>query len=345
MSWGALGLAGLLLVLNAFFVAAEFALIVSRRTYFEGLAAEGSRRAQWAVRSSQELSVMLAGAQLGVTLASIGLGFVAEPALAHLVEAAFTGVGLSGPAADVVAFAIGLGIVVFAHMVIGEMVPKNLAIAGPERMALLIAGPLRLYGALFGPVIRLLNRLANAVLRLLGVAPADELSSSATAEDLAAMIGESRDEGMLDAFEEDLLRGALHFGEEVAESVMVPRRDIVAASARTPVDELERLVVTTGRTRIPLFAEDLDHVVGFFHAKALLAVPAGAEGDPLAPRLVRPVLVVPASRPLQAVLAGMRQYRTHLAMVTVDGSTVGLVSLQDVLDRLVGQINDGGPVR
>lgn len=342
MSWASLIAAVVLLAVNAFFVAAEFALIATRRTYLEQLAAEGNRRADWALRSSRELSVMLAGAQLGVTLASVALGFVAEPAVAHLVEPAFVAAGMSETVTEVASFSVSLAIVVFAHMVVGEMVPKNLAIAAPERASLLIAGPLRLYGTLFGPVIRLLNRMANAVLGLLGVEPVDELATAATADDLAAMISESRNEGFLDDFEEELLSGALHFDDGTAVSVMVPRAKIVAAPASSTVEELEALVIETRRSRILVYVDNLDRVLGFLHAKALLDVPPEAREEPLAPRLLRPVLVVSADRPLNAVLAGMRQRHTHIAVVTDgDGLTVGVLTLQDVLERLVGQINDG----
>ena len=341
MSWAPLAAALVLLAVNAFFVTVEFALIATRRTFLEQQAGTGSRPAGWALRSSQELSVSLAGAQLGVTLASVALGFVAEPAVAHLLEPAFAAAGVSDAAAEVASFGVGLVIVVFAHMVIGEMVPKNLAIAGPERAALLVAGPLRLYTIVLGPVIRLLNWLANSVLRLAGVEPADELATAATADDLASMIAESRDEGFLDDFEEGFLSGALHFDDATAASVMVARDQIVAASASTTVAELEALVVETCRSRIPVYVETLDQVIGFFHAKALLDMPAEARGEPMAPRLLRPLLLVPPDRPLKTVLAGMRRGHTHIALVAdASGSTVGLLTLQDVLGRLVGQIND-----
>jgi len=339
MSLTALVAAVALLIINGFFVAAEFALIAVRRTSLERLEAEGSRSAGWALSSSRELSVMLAGAQLGVTLASVVLGFVAEPAVAHLLHPAFAAVGASDSVSDVASYVMALAIVIFAHMVLGEMVPKNLAIAAPDRTALVVAGPLRLYRAVLGPVITLLNLAANTTLRILHVEPADELASAATADDLASMIGESRDEGMLGEFEEDLLRGALHFGDEVAASVMVPQEQIVAAPAQTPAEDLERLVVSSGRTRIPLYEDDLDHVVGFLHSKALIDVPDAARHEPISPRLVRPMVLIPATRPLQAVLAGMRKHGTHVALVTADnGSTVGLLTLQDVLERLVGQV-------
>ena len=237
MTWAPLVAAVLLLAVNAFFVAAEFALIAARRTFLEQRAAEGDRRAVWALASARELSVMLAGAQLGVTVASVALGFVAEPAVAHLLEPVFHGVGLSAAISEGVAFVLGLAIVVVAHMVLGEMVPKNLAIAGPERTALMIAGPLRLYGRVFRPLLRALNGVANGILRVLRIEPADELATAATAEDLASMIGESRDEGFLDQFEEELLSGALHFDSSVATSVMVPRDRIVAAPITTAAEE------------------------------------------------------------------------------------------------------------
>ncbi len=341
MSLGPLVAAVLLLAVNGFFVAAEFALIAARRTFLEQRAGEGDRRAVWALASAQDLSVMLAGAQLGVTLASVALGFVAEPAVAHLLEPVFHAVGLSEGLSHAVSFFVGLALVVVAHMVLGEMVPKNLAIAGPEKTALLIAGPLRLYGRALGPLLRALNGAANGVLRLLKVEPADELATAATAEDLASMIGESRDEGFLDAFEEELLSGALHFDAVPAASVMLPRERIVAAPDTSTAEDLEALVVRTGRSRIPIFRGNLDRVVGFVHAKALLDVPAGARRKGLDPRLLRPVLTAPADRRLNAVLAAMRQRQIHIALV-VDprGRTIGLLTLQDVLQALVGQIRE-----
>jgi len=341
VSLGPLLTAVVLLVVNGFFVAAEFALIAARRTFLEQKAGEGDRRAGWALASSHELSVALAGAQLGVTVCSVALGFVAEPAVAHLLEPVFEAAGLSEGMTHAAAFVVGLSIVVFAHMVLGEMVPKNLAIAGPERTALLIAGPLRLYGRLFGPLLRALNGIANAVLRLARIEPAEELATSATAEDLATMIGESRDEGFLDQFEEQLLSGALHFDAVTAGSVMVQRDRIVAAPAATTAEELEAMVVRTGRSRIPLYDGSLDRVVGFVHAKALLDVPDPARTRALDRCLLRPILTVPADRRLNAVLAAMRQRHIHIAIVTdARGRTVGLLTLQDVLQTLVGQIRE-----
>ena len=343
MSVGPLLAAVVLLAVNAFFVAAEFALIAARRTYLEQRAGEGDRRAVWALASARELSVMLAGAQLGVTVASVALGFVAEPAVADLFEPVFHAVGLSDGMSHAVSFVVGLAIVVVAHMVLGEMVPKNLAIAGPEKGALLIAGPLRLYGRVFGPLLRALNGVANAVLRLLKIEPADELATSATAEDLASMIGESRDEGFLDQFEEELLSGALHFDAVTAASVMVPRDRIVAAPATTTAEELEALVVKTRRSRIPIYQGNLGRVTGFVHAKALIDVPDEARKRRLDRRLLRPILTVPADRRLNAVLAAMRQRQIHIALVVdARGRTAGLLTLQDVLQTLVGQIHDDG---
>ncbi|MGH9225331.1 MAG: hemolysin family protein [Acidimicrobiales bacterium] len=340
MSLGPSLAAVVLLAINAFFVAAEFALIAARRTYLEQRAGEGDRRAVWALASARDLSVMLAGAQLGVTVASVALGFVAEPAVAHLLEPVFHAVGLSEGMSHAVSFVVGLAIVVVAHMVLGEMVPKNLAIAGPEKSALLMAGPLRLYGRVFGPLLRALNGVANAVLRLLKVEPTDELATAATAEDLASMIGESRDEGFLDEFEEELLSGALHFDAATAAQVMVPRERIVAAPLSTTAEELEALVVRTGRSRIPLDVGDLERVVGFVHAKALLDVPPETRDKRLDRRLVRPILTVPSDRRLNLVLAAMRKQQIHIALVTEGGRTVGLLTLQDVLQTLVGQIRE-----
>src|SRR4051794_36987727 len=225
--------------------------MAARRTRLEELAGEGITSARLALRANGDLSFTLAGAQLGVTMASVGLGFVAEPAVAHLLESALGLTALPHAIAEGLAFAIGLLVVVFIHMVVGEMVPKNIAIASPERAALWIALPMAAYCAAFRPVIRLLNAAANGVLRLLGVEPAGSLSSTATGDELAIMVAASRAEGMLDEVAEQLLSGALRFGEDVPVTVMVPREQIKAVAASTTPADLEELVVSTGHSRFP----------------------------------------------------------------------------------------------
>jgi CBS domain containing-hemolysin-like protein len=330
-----------LLLVNAFFVAVEFALIAARRTQIEPLAAEGGRRARLALASMQELSLQLAGAQLGITMASLGLGFVAEPAVAHLIEEALHAVvELPAGVLHTISFIVALSIVVFLHMVLGEMVPKNIAIAGPERALLLLAVPNWLYVRVFRYPLWLLNGLANLGVRALGVQPRDELSDSHSTAELSSMLSASRDEGLLEEFEHALLRGALTFGERTTSSVMLGRDAMVTVQRWATIGEIEQVVVATGHSRLPFVNGGLDAVVGFVHAKDLLNVPPDEYGRRLPARLIRRMLLVPPTQSLEALLLSMRQERIHVAVVVDEGRTLGMVTLEDLLEELVGDIRD-----
>ncbi len=332
----------LLLLANGFFVGAEFALTAARRTTIEQLASGGSRRAKAALASMRELSFMLAGAQLGITMASLGLGFVAEPAVARLIEAALLSVvEIPSGLVHAISFVVALGIVVYLHMVVGEMAPKNVAISEPERSAIWMAAPFRVYANLLRPVIHLLNAAANGMLRLLGVEPRDELEVNHSAEDIAAMIAASRREGLIKDFEHRLLAGVLELGDRDVTEVMVPRREVVAVPLSITPAEVEQLVVRTGHSRFPVYEEGVDDLVGFAHAKDLLRVPDHRRQVPLDRSLVRPLLVVPESGKVDRLLAEMRRQRNHLALVVDEhGGTAGIVTLEDLLEELVGEIRD-----
>lgn len=337
-AWALLG--GMALVIaNAFFVAAEFALIAARRTRIEGLAAEGNRRARVALAAMSDLNFVLAGAQLGITMASLGLGFVAEPAIADLLHEPLD--GLPEAVASTIEVVVALGVVVAAHMVVGEMVPKNLAIAEPERSALWIAPPFRAYTFVFGFLIWFLNVLANAILRVFRVEPPNELIAAHGPDEIAGMLEVSREQGMIEAFQHGLLARTLEFSSLDARAVMIPRPDVVAVSARATPAEVERLSVETGHSRFPVYRESLDDVIGFVHVKDVLRLPAGTPDQPVPDQIVRRMLVVPESRPLPALLTDMRSRRTHLAVVVDEhGGVAGVVTLEDVLEELIGDIRD-----
>lgn len=331
-----------LLAANGFFVGAEFAVIAARRTKIDGLAATGDLRARLAQKSIKELSFMLAGVQLGITMASLGLGAVAEPAVAHLIESGLHSVAdLPEGVLHSISFVIALTIVVFFHMVIGEMAPKNVAIAEPEKSALWLAIPLRIYANLFRPFIRGLNAIANVGTRLFGVEPQEERTEVHTAGELRAMIADSAREGMVDAFEHRLLSGAIGFGTRDAASIMVPRTEMVAVPSTVTPEDLETLVLETGHSRFPVYAGDLDNVVGFVHVKDLLKMPAGGRGEPLDRKWIRQMLVVPESLRLHPLLVNMRRERHQFALVVDEhGGTAGIVTLEDLLEELVGEIRD-----
>ena len=342
MNWSSLLIALGLLIANGFFVGAEFALIAARRSKLEQMEAEGRTRAKVALRSVREVSLMLAGAQLGITMASLGLGAIAEPAVAHGIEAGLEGiVEIPSGLLHTISFVLGLSIVVFLHMVIGEMAPKNIAIAKPEETALWLAIPFRAFCAVLRPFIWLLNALANAIVRLLGAQPRDEVSQVHTTGEIGLMIEESARGGLIDAFEKKLLAGAIGFSERDAASVMVPRTELVARPTTVTPNELETLVVETGHSRVPLYRDDLDNVVGFFHAKDLLQIADDGWDRPLAPALIRRMLVVPESLKLHPLLLEMRRRRQHVALVIEEhGGTAGMVTLEDLLEELVGDIRD-----
>lgn len=335
-------LALLLLIGNGFFVGAEFALTAVRRTKLTQLEATGNRRARVAMKSIRELSLMLAGAQLGITMMSFGLGYLAEPAVAVVIERALLGLlTLPDPLLHSISFVLALSIVVFLHMVVGEMAPKNIAIAEPERSALAIALPFRAFVNLFRPFIYLMNAAANATLRLLRVEPVDELNPSHSAQEIGAMIAESAREGMLQTFEHKLLTGAITFGDLDAAAVMVPRTELTSIPSSATPEELERLVLETGHSRFPVFGENLDQILGFFHSKDLLKVPPEGRTKPLPPRFFRQMLIVPESRKLHPLLFDMRRQHLHFALVIDEhGGTAGVVTIEDLVEELVGEIQD-----
>lgn len=342
MSWPALIAAVGLLIANGFFVGAEFALIAARRTRIEELAEGGNTRAVMALSSIRELSFMLAGAQLGITMASLGLGFVAEPAVARALETAFeSAFEIPAGLLHSISFVIALVIVVFFHMVVGEMAPKNIAIAEAERTALWLAVPIRVYANLLRPFIRLLNAAANGGLRLLGVEPKDEVIAVHSAQEIAGMIAHSAQEGLLEEFQERLLSGAIELGERDAGSAMVSRTELRAVPFTATPAEIEELVLKTGHSRLPVYRDDLDNIIGFVHAKDLLRIPEDQRLRPIPANLVRGMFVVPESRKLRPLLVDMRRERRHFALVIDEhGGTAGIVTIEDLLEELVGEIRD-----
>ena len=343
MNAGALLATAVLLAANAFFVAVEFAVVATPRTKIEPLADRGHRRARLALGAIRDLNPQLAGAQLGITMASLLLGFVAEPAFAHAIEDLLHPLGVPDGLSHGIAFALALALVSFAHMVVGEMIPKNIAIAQPDRTLLALSVPNRAYVTLFRPVIWALNASANGLVRLLGTEPVSEISAAHTADEIALMVGASRQEGLIEEVAHQLLTGALDLGGRPVPSVMTPRRRVVAVpAAATPV-EAERVVTTSGHTRLVVTGSGgLDDVVGFVHAKDLLTVPAEARGRPLPVRVVRQMLVLREATTLEEALVAMQRARLHLALVVGDeaDTTIGIVALEDVLEALVGDIRD-----
>jgi len=342
MSTGpALALSLFLLVANAFFVAAEFALISARRTSIEPAAEAGQWAAGITLRAMENVSLMLAGAQLGITICSLGLGYLGEPAIAHVLEGPFDDAGLPDELVHPFAFAIALSIIAFLHIVLGEMVPKNVALSAPDRSALVLGPAISLVVRMFGPAVLALNWIANFTLRLVGVTPRDEVASVFTRDEVAGLVDQSRREGLLDVNEERLLTGALEFEERDARSVLLRLAELETVAPSVTPAELEQIAARTGYSRYPV--RENDDLIGYLHLKDVLAFEDRHRNRPIARPSIRPLARVSADDRLRSVLAAMQRSGAHLARVEdpAAGRTLGVVALEDVLEELVGEIRDG----
>lgn len=329
-----------LLAANAFFVGAEFALISARRTQIEPRAAAGSRVARTTLRAMEQVSLVMAGAQLGITVASLGLGAVSEPAVAHLLEPAFHALGLPDNMLHPVAFVVAMSIVVYLHVVLGEMVPKNIALAGPERAALVLGPPMMVVVTVLKPVVVALNAVANAILRLLRVQPKGEVTSAFTREEVAALVDESRGEGLLPENEYDRLSGALGFTEQTVMSVLMAPADLTTITRGARVAEVEQVCAATGFSRFPVTSDGGD-LVGYLHIKDVLETDPERRERPVDDKWVRPFATVRPGDVLHDALEALQRRGAHMGRVVEDDGTVlGLVTLEDVLEELVGEIRD-----
>jgi CBS domain containing-hemolysin-like protein len=347
-STAALVLGLFLLAANAFFVGAEFAIISARRAAIEPLAAQGDRRARTVLWAMEHVSLMLACAQLGVTVCSVGLGVVAEPAVAHLIEVPLHALGVSPSLTHPIAFVVALAIVVYLHVVLGEMVPKNLAVSGPEKAVLWFGPPLVVLGRVLKPIIVALNWLANHVVRWTGVEPKDEVASVFTAEEVQSIVEHSQAEGLL-RDEQGLLSGAIEFSERTAAEVMVP---------------VERLVAKTGFSRFPV-ADVHGELVGYLHLKDVLYASGEDRFRPVPSWRVRALATAGPDDEIEDALRAMQRSGAHLARVdtasapsvteggvSADGGlpdggapargpgALGVVFLEDILEELVGEVRD-----
>jgi CBS domain containing-hemolysin-like protein len=343
----AIGIAVLLLAGNAFFVGAEFALISARRTQIEPRAAAGSRLARITLRGMEHVSLMMAGAQLGITICSLGLGAVGEPAVAHVLEPAFEWAGVPDALVHPIAFTIALAVVVTLHMVVGEMVPKNIAIAGPERSALVLGPPLYWLVTTLKPAIVMLNASANLVLRLLKVQPQDEVTSTFTADQVAGFVSLSRREGLLDQDEHDLLTGALQFTDATVGTVVLPRDSLVTVPQDVTVVDLEDACARTGYSRFPVTEPSSGELVGYVHLKDVLDTPPARRAQPVGREHVRPLCTVAQDVPLREALCVMQARGSHLARVVdpADAVTLGVAALEDIIEELVGEVVDAAQHR
>lgn len=325
---------------NGFFVAAEFALVAVDRAKVENDVEAGRRRARLAKSLLAHLSFHLSGAQLGITVTSLLIGLLAEPAIAELLHPALE--PMLGSAAVIgVSLVIAIFIATVVQMIVGELVPKGLAIARPETTVYLLGPLVRVYGIIFGPLIRFLNGAANRTVRLMGVEPTEELSHVRTLSEMQILVSASTEEGVLDDTSSKLLSRSIRFEGKSAQDVLVPRTAVTALRRTDTVDELVRASVATGHSRFLVYGEDLDDVVGTVHVRAVHGVARNERSTTLVSTLLRPVLALPESRDLADVLFDLRREKTHLAVVVDEyGGTAGIITLEDILEEIVGEIGD-----
>ncbi len=341
--WG-LVIAVILILLTGWFVAAEFGILASRKGRVEAAADSGANAGPVALGLIGDIGTSIAGIQLGITIFSVVLGYIAEPAVLALLERVFEPwVDLTSGPNHTVAFIVAYAMVSFLHILIGEMVPKNLAIARPERTLLVLAFPTRAFIWLFKPVIWTLNAIGNLGARLFGVDPAAAADVGHGTGELAVIVRQSAEEGFLDPGDHELVSGALDFNERTVAEIMTPRDLVVSMPRWSTVAQLEGLMARTGHSRIPITgAGGLDAAIGFIHAKSLLSLDPSESNDSLPAKIVADLLVFAPDRPIDQVLRAMKVSRRHIGLVETSegGEVVGLVTLEDVLEELVGEIRD-----
>ncbi|MBM3270806.1 MAG: HlyC/CorC family transporter [Candidatus Sericytochromatia bacterium] len=323
-------------LLNGFFVAAEFAIVKIRPTRLEELVQAGRPRATVAHHICTHLDAYLSACQLGITLASLALGALGEPAIATLIEPGLHGLGLSEAAIHSIAFGIAFATITILHIVLGELAPKSLAIRKAEGTTLAIAVPLRLFNTLFYPFIWVLNALANQLLHLIGIHPVTEHESVHTQEEIRILMKESAKTGVIDTEELTLFNRMFRFSDRRAREVMVPRVDMVCLDRNAPFDEVLAVAEQEGHTRYPVCDGGKDAIVGFVHIRDLFT----GKPQELGP-LIREALTVPGNLEISDLLRQMQKTKSHMAIVFDEyGGTAGLLTIEDILEEIVGDIQD-----
>ncbi len=331
-----------LVAANAFFVAAEFSLVAARRTRIDAMVRRGDRKAKLAQKAIQSLDRYISGTQLGITVASIGLGWIGEPTIARVIEGLFRGLPepLNVVATHVVASTIAFMIITFLHVVLGELAPKAVALLHPEATSRWVAAPLIAFTEATNPFIWVLNGSANALLRFFGMRPASEAERVHQPEELVMLARQTQRAGQLATQDVRMIEGVFEFTEKNARDVMTPRTDVAALPATLTVGEVVSRVAEAGRSRYPVYGESLDDVVGIVHVKQILTALAATPDAPLS-TIMRAPLFVPGTREVEDVLTDMKRLKLQMAVVLDEyGGTAGIVTMEDLLEEIVGEIYD-----
>jgi CBS domain containing-hemolysin-like protein len=330
-----------LIFLNGFYVAGEFALVAVDRSKMEQMAADGHRGAISTLAGLKTLSFQLSGAQLGITVTSLMVGFILEPTLGETLRGPLVALGLPEKSALGASLVIALVLATASQMVLGELVPKNLAIARPEGVSFAVTAPLRLSNILFKPLIVFLNASANWTVRRFGIEPQDELIPMRSLKELEVLIESSREGGLLQEEEYSLLSRSISFGEKTAANALVPRVNVVTLAKSDTLSEMARISVETGHSRFPVMGADIDDIVGVAHVKDSYGVEPRERPSTPVSAIMQEALVTPESRDLKSLLLDMRRGRGQLAVIVDEyGGTAGIVTVEDLLEEIVGEIED-----
>jgi CBS domain containing-hemolysin-like protein len=335
---------GLFVLSNGFFVAAEFSLVSVRRTRIAELVARGQAGADAVQKAIENPDRVIAATQLGITLSSLALGWIGEPALSHLLEPVvllFPPVARSGISHSLSA-ALAFALITFLHVVVGELAPKSIALQDPERTSLVVSRPTLFTERLFKPAIWALNGTGNALLRLVGVQPVSGHQLLHSVEELKMLVDASTEGGVVQEAESEMLHAVFDFGEMIVRQVMVPRTEVAAVEADTPLEEIIHLATESTYTKFPVYEENLDQVIGIVHVKDLLkAMQSNDCQGCMARGLMREPLFVPETLHVSALLRRFRDHRQHSAIVLDEfGGTAGLVTLEDLMEEIVGEVSD-----
>ena len=332
----------LLVAANGLFVAAEFGLVSARRTRIDRLAQDGDQKAKLAQKAIQSLDRYISGTQLGITVASLGLGWIGEPAVASAIEQLFRNLPapLDQVATHAAASTIAFLIIIFLHIVLGELAPKAFALQHPEDTSRWLAAPLILFTQATNPFIWLLNGAANGLLRIVGAKPPSEAERVHQPEEIVMLVKQSKESGQLDDDDVRLIEGVFEFSEKRARDVMTPRTDVVGLPIDTTVDEALGLVSETGRSRYPVYRNSLDDIVGIVHVKQILVSLRDKKNVPISHLMMEPMFL-PGTREIEDVLTDMQRLKAQMAVVLDEyGGTAGIVTMEDLIEEIVGEIYD-----
>lgn len=331
-----MGLMLLLVLLNGFFVSAEFAIVKIRSGRIDTLVEEGRKSAVIAKSMLNHLDGYLSACQLGITLCSLGLGWLGEPVVARMMSPLFEIAGFGERLVHIVSLFVSFLLIAVLHIVLGELAPKTIAVRKAEQVTLLSARPMRIFYKIMFPFIWLLNRLSSGLLRLLGMAPVSEQDSLHTEEEIRVMMKESSESGLIDSTEMSLVDNIFEFADTTAREIMIPRTEMICLYTQNTLDENLTIALEGTRTRYPVCNIDKDHIIGFIHIKDLIRSNTQDYRD-----LLRPIMAVPESIPISDLMKRMQRGKTQIAILIDEyGGTSGMVTLEDIVEEIVGEIQD-----